>query len=113
MTIKILDFLTFALAGTAVVVAAPAPVNTRDGAKEGDGMPDHTDPNFISHVMDAHWYWRKIHCAQDLTWDSELAAAALESVNKCTEEPHHVCSRPSSSFSLTFSISARRPLRRR
>ncbi|KAF2733924.1 PR-1-like protein [Polyplosphaeria fusca] len=84
---KLLKAYTLALAG--MVCAAPAQVKTRDTAKEGDGKPGITDAKFIGYVMDAHWYWRKMHCAQDLTWDPALAQAALQSVNKCTDMPEH------------------------
>jgi hypothetical protein len=70
---------TAALAGT----AGAQPVDDRN-------VPSIDDPNFISRIMDGHWYWRRIHCAQDLTWDPKLAEAARESVNKCTQQPKHV-----------------------
>ena len=53
-------------------------------------IPQIDDANFIARIMDAHWYWRRIHCAQDLRWDPELAKQALESVNTCTKAPRHV-----------------------
>ncbi|KAF2652757.1 PR-1-like protein [Lophiostoma macrostomum CBS 122681] len=73
-----------ALALGHLVVASPTKRNQVDGA-----APKIDDPNFISRVMDAHWYWRRIHCAQDLTWDPALAQAAFDSVNACTEHPQH------------------------
>ncbi|KAF2710220.1 PR-1-like protein [Pleomassaria siparia CBS 279.74] len=71
------------LATASVVAAAPGMV------PRGVDPPTKDDPNFISRIMDAHWYWRKIHCAQDLTWDPALAQAAFESVSACTAHPQH------------------------
>jgi uncharacterized protein YkwD len=55
-----------------------------------DSAPHIDDHEFIGRIMDAHWYWRRIHCAQDLQWDPTLAQAALDSVNVCTDMPQHV-----------------------
>jgi uncharacterized protein YkwD len=76
------------------LVAVQIAVQTAVGAPAkrnqiGDA-PGINDSNFISRIMDAHWYWRKIHCAQDLIWDAELAKAALDSVSACTDRPQHV-----------------------
>jgi uncharacterized protein YkwD len=62
-----------------------APKNVND-----PNVPWINDGNFIQRIMDAHWYWRRIHCAQDLHWDPELAKQALESVQACTKRPQHV-----------------------
>lgn len=71
----------------AMVLAAPA----HDVMPRGDsGVPDQNDPNFISAVMRAHWYWRRLHCAQDLVWDTELADAARKDIEECTKNPEHV-----------------------
>jgi len=55
-----------------------------------DDAPHQDDPNFISAVMRAHWYWRKLHCAQDLIWDTELADAARADIEECPKDPEHV-----------------------
>ncbi|KAF2746292.1 PR-1-like protein [Sporormia fimetaria CBS 119925] len=52
-------------------------------------VPSITDPNFIGRILDAHWYWRRIHCAQDLQWDHKLAEKALHAVSECTQKPKH------------------------
>jgi hypothetical protein len=78
-----------ALVFTGAAVAAPSKaIGTRDPID--DSAPHIDDQNFIGRIMDAHWYWRRIHCAQDLQWDHALAQAALESVNACTNMPQHV-----------------------
>lgn len=73
----------FALAAALAVPTSSAPIDDKN-------VPSIDDENFIARIMDAHWYWRRIHCAQDLTWDPELAKAARESVNQCTKKPQHV-----------------------
>jgi hypothetical protein len=87
---KVFAFLALAAANVALVVPA-------EGKKVDDpDVPGIDDPNFIGRIMDAHWYWRRIHCAQDLKWDPELARQALESVQACTNMPQHVrCATPS------------------
>jgi hypothetical protein len=65
-----------------------------------DDAPKPDDGNFIDAVMRAHWYWRRVHCAQDLTWDQDLANAALNDISTCTHNPKHV-SRPFLSSSLS------------
>lgn len=84
---KLSTLVTFVSVGFAA--AAPGiSIKARDPV---DGSAPHIDDqNFISRIMDAHWYWRHIHCAQDLHWDPALAQAASDSVNVCTENPHHV-----------------------
>lgn len=73
----------------ATAVAAPAhDVKPRD-LVTGDA-PHQNDPNFISAVMRAHWFWRRLHCAQDLVWDTELADAARADIEECTKDPEHV-----------------------
>lgn len=74
------------LAFVAAAMSIPAGANPINDPS----VPSITDVNFIGRIMDAHWYWRRIHCAQDLEWDHELAQQALESVNVCTQEPQHV-----------------------
>jgi hypothetical protein len=81
----------------ASTVAAPAPgIKARDPID--DAAPHNDDPAFISAVMRAHWYWRRLHCAQDLVWDSELANEAQRDVNKCPQHQTHVSS------SLTYQV---------
>lgn len=76
----------------ATAVAAPAHnIKTRDLI--ADDAPHNDDQNFISAVMRAHWYWRTLHCAQQLVWDSDLANAALADIEECTENPEHVSRR--------------------
>lgn len=73
----------------ATAVAAPThEIKHRDFV--ADDAPHQDDPNFISAVMRAHWYWRKLHCAQDLIWDTELADAARADIEECTKDPEHV-----------------------
>lgn len=81
----------FALAA-AMVVAAPTD-DLKLRAPISDSAPHNDDPEFISAVMRAHWYWRRLHCAQDLVWDPELANIAQEAVNMCKKQQKHV--RPS------------------
>jgi hypothetical protein len=76
---KLFALVTLALAHTAL--AAPSNALQARGSREDPALP---------HVMDAHWYWRRIHCAQDLTWDPDLAQQAFESVNACTQKVQHV-----------------------
>ena|SRR5690242_12548875 len=83
--------LLAALAGllTATAVAAPAH-DVEPRALFNDAAPHPDDPNFISAVMRAHWYWRRLHCAQDLIWDHALAEAAHRDISECTPTPEHV-----------------------
>lgn len=75
----------------AVAVAAPShEIKRRDLVD--DDAPHQDDANFISAVMRAHWYWRRLHCAQDLVWDAKLADAARKDIEECTHEPEHVSS---------------------
>ncbi|CAN9192498.1 unnamed protein product [Alternaria alternata] len=72
----------------ATAVAAPAnEIKRRDLV--ADDAPHQDDPNFISAVMRAHWYWRRLHCAQDLVWDTELANAARADISECPKDPEH------------------------
>jgi uncharacterized protein YkwD len=90
----------FNIVGTASAAAVPAALK-REYPVNDANVPKIDDPNLIDRIMNAHWYWRKIHCAQDLTWDPELAKAALQSVNACTKEPQHVRSPRSQPFPPT------------
>ena len=71
---------------TALAAAVPAKLSTRDEYN----IPAIDDPKFIDTVMQAHWYWRRIHCAQDLAWDPHLAELAKKGAERCTEMPEHV-----------------------
>jgi len=80
----------------AMAVAAPThEIRLRDLVN--DDAPHQDDANFISAVMRAHWYWRRLHCAQDLVWDPKLADAARKDIEECTQEPEH--KRPGSNLS--------------
>ncbi|KAJ4376075.1 hypothetical protein N0V83_001356 [Neocucurbitaria cava] len=86
----------FAALTAATAVAAPAHhVHPRELV--ADDAPHQDDPNFISAVMRAHWYWRQLHCAQELVWDADLADAARADIEQCTHEPQHM--RPGSNLS--------------
>ncbi|KAJ8105321.1 hypothetical protein OPT61_g10249 [Boeremia exigua] len=78
---------TLAALFAATVVAAPELVKPR--ALYNDAAPHPNDANFISAVMRAHWYWRRLHCAQDLVWDQGLAEAARRDIAECTNMPEH------------------------
>lgn len=84
---KILTALVALVAAT--VVAVPAH-DIQPRALADDSAPRQNDRNFISVVMRAHWYWRRLHCAQDLVWDTRLADAARKDVAQCTYNPKHV-----------------------
>jgi hypothetical protein len=77
-----------ALAAATAVAAPSHEVKPRD--LKDDSAPHQDEPAFISAVMRAHWYWRKLHCAQDLVWDPALADLARADVAKCPKEPTHV-----------------------
>lgn len=91
---KILTALVALVAAT--VVAVPAH-DIQPRALADDSAPRQNDRNFISVVMRAHWYWRRLHCAQDLVWDTRLADAARKDVAQCTYNPKH--HRPGSNLS--------------
>jgi hypothetical protein len=73
----------------ASAVAAPAHEIKRRTLVD-DAAPHQDDPVFISTVMRAHWYWRHLHCAQDLIWDTDLANAARADIEECPHDPEHV-----------------------
>jgi uncharacterized protein YkwD len=77
-----------ALAAATAVAAPTVDVKPRDLID--DDAPHQDDADFISAVMRAHWYWRRLHCAQDLVWDPELAKQARADVAKCPDKPTHV-----------------------
>ncbi|KAF3010058.1 hypothetical protein E8E13_011547 [Curvularia kusanoi] len=74
---------------TTTAVAAP-PHDVKPRALANDNAPHQDDPNFISAVMDAHWYWRRVHCAKDLVWDAGLANAARNDIATCSKKPYHM-----------------------
>lgn len=80
-----------ALTAATAVAARTNEIKRRDLV--ADDAPHQDDPNFISAVMRAHWYWRRLHCAQDLVWDTELADAARADIEECPKDPEHVSSR--------------------
>ncbi|KAH7067986.1 CAP domain-containing protein [Paraphoma chrysanthemicola] len=84
-----------ALAAATAVAAPTHEVKLR--ALKSDDAPHQDDSAFISAVMRAHWYWRKLHCAQDLVWDPELANAARADIEKCPHDAEH--ERPGSNLS--------------
>jgi uncharacterized protein YkwD len=94
---------TAALAALAAATALAAPTLDVRELKD-DSSPHQDDPNFISAVMRAHWYWRKLHCAQDLTWNPELANAARADIEKCPDTPKHVRRLPSHLYFLTLCV---------
>ena len=71
------------------VVAAPAQ-DKKPRDLYNDEAPHADDPNFVSAVMRAHWYWRRLHCAQDLVWGQDLADTARRDIAECTHMPEHV-----------------------
>jgi hypothetical protein len=79
-----------ALLGLAATSVVAAPSDVHIHTLFDDSAPHQNDPNFISAVMRAHWYWRRLHCAQDLVWDDNLANAARADVSECTHMPEHV-----------------------
>ena len=80
-----------ALVALAAATAVAAPAQRVKGRNlVADDAPHEDDGNFISAVMRAHWYWRRLHCAQDLVWDSELAKASRADIEECTHDPEHV-----------------------
>ncbi|CAI6332258.1 unnamed protein product [Periconia digitata] len=73
-----------------VVLAVPAAVVQSVEARHlNQDVPSIDDPNFIKTVMDAHWFWRRMHCAQELSWDPNLAQQALTSANSCSRNVQH------------------------
>ncbi|KAF1937479.1 PR-1-like protein [Clathrospora elynae] len=84
-----------ALAAATAVAAPTHEVKPRDLVD--DAAPHQDDPDFISAVMRAHWYWRRLHCAQDLVWDTGLADAARADISECPQDPEH--KRPGSNLS--------------
>ncbi|KAL5119915.1 hypothetical protein ACEQ8H_002277 [Pleosporales sp. CAS-2024a] len=87
------------IAGLATFAAAMAVTVPTQVLPRNNPVPHQDDPAFISAVMRAHWYWRRLHCAQDLVWDADLASAARADVDKCPDTATH--ERPSSNLSST------------
>ncbi|ORY14427.1 CAP domain-containing protein [Clohesyomyces aquaticus] len=86
---KISTVLSSLAAAHAALATPTVQMASRDQVPGGTPAPEITDENFIRAVMDAHWYWRTAHCAQQLQWDHSLAKQALESVSKCTPKMSH------------------------
>lgn len=82
-------FATLAILLAATAVAAPA-YDVEPRSLYNDEAPHADDANFVSAVMRAHWYWRRLHCAQDLVWGQDLADAARRDIEECTAMPEHV-----------------------
>lgn len=87
---KILNTLIALTAATVVATLHDHSHSHKPRALADDAAPHQDDPNFISAVMRAHWYWRRLHCAQDLVWDTKLADAARADIEECTHDPEHV-----------------------
>ncbi|KAF2262855.1 PR-1-like protein [Lojkania enalia] len=68
---KISTFLVVAAAGTAIAI------------------PKINDENFKNTALNAHHYWREIHCAQAVAWNDTIARAAKESVESCPQNQRH------------------------
>jgi uncharacterized protein YkwD len=83
-------FTLLFLAIAHLTAAAPASHLQARDSRDDPAMPKPEDQDFIDTAMAAHWYWRRIHCAQDLTWDPDLARAAHKSVSACTNKIQHV-----------------------
>lgn len=85
---KLLVLLLLAIASA--VYAAPAHFQFVAARHLDQNVPSTSDQNFISTVMNAHWFWRRMHCAQELVWDPNLAQLALDSVTSCSHSIQHV-----------------------
>lgn len=83
--------LSAALATLLAATAIAAPTHdVQPRELYNDDAPHADDSNFVSAVMRAHWYWRRLHCAQDLVWGQDLADAARRDIAECTSMPEHV-----------------------
>jgi len=81
-----LTLLAFFLAALTTAVPTSPLVSRQDDPE----IPSIQDQEFISIVLNAHWYWRRIHCAQDLQWSESLAVLARNDIKKCTHGVQHV-----------------------
>ncbi|KAF2643724.1 PR-1-like protein [Massarina eburnea CBS 473.64] len=86
---KLFAFLALAAAPIAVAAPAAAAAVMSHAVRDGTSPPDIHDTGFQKAILDAHWYWRHIHCAQELHWNDELAQKAKKSVEACTEHMQH------------------------
>lgn len=93
--LAILAFLVTLFTATAVGLHKH---DVKPRALYSDDAPQCDDGNFIAATMNAHWWWRRIHCAQDLVWDQDLADAARNDISTCTQRPQHVSRNFLSSF---------------
>jgi uncharacterized protein YkwD len=83
----------FAFIITLAAAVLAAPKSTRVArARDSPELPGIGDEKFISTVLNAHWYWRRIHCAQDLQWNATLAAMALKDIRTCSKDLEHMIS---------------------
>lgn len=97
---KVLALIT---ALVAVVTAAPKSGLVARDPIDSPEIPKIDDKDFISTVLNAHWYWRHIHCAQDLQWNMSLAESARRDVRLCTHDMKHEISPASSIHCIFFS----------
>ncbi|OAG09333.1 PR-1-like protein [Paraphaeosphaeria sporulosa] len=74
----------------AAALAAPNHALAARDARDSSEIPGIEDQKFISTVLNAHWYWRRIHCAQDLQWNVTLAAMAQKDIRTCTKDVEHM-----------------------
>ena len=86
---KVLVLIT-ALA--AAVLAVPKSDLIARDAIDSPEIPNSEDKELISTVLNAHWYWRRIHCAQDLQWNNTLAEMARNDIRTCTHNLEHMIS---------------------
>ncbi|KAF2452230.1 PR-1-like protein [Karstenula rhodostoma CBS 690.94] len=84
---KIFSLVT-ALAAAAL--AAPNSALVARDARDSLELPGIDDKKLIGTILNAHWYWRRIHCAQDLQWNATLAAKAQEDIRKCSRDVEHL-----------------------
>jgi uncharacterized protein YkwD len=76
----------------AAVMAVPKSGLTARDAIDSPEIPNSEDKELISTVLNAHWYWRRIHCAQDLQWNHTLAEMARNDIRTCTHNLEHMIS---------------------
>lgn len=87
-----MKYLTIIAALAAVVLAAPSQGLVARDARDSAEIPGVNDKDFTSTVLNAHWYWRRLHCAQDLQWNSTLAEMARNDVRTCSHDMQHMIS---------------------
>ncbi|KAF1967850.1 PR-1-like protein [Bimuria novae-zelandiae CBS 107.79] len=82
-------FVLIAALVAAVLALPKHALGSRD-ARDNPDIPNSHDQDFISTVLNAHWYWRRVHCAQDLQWNHTLAELARNDVRTCTRSMEHM-----------------------